>query len=340
MTVGWGIVGLGGIARLMARAIGQAENASLAAVCSRDPAKAAEFAAAHGAARRVTDYQAMLADPSVDAVYVATPNALHASQTLAALQAGKHVLVEKPMALGVGDARRMVAAARAAGRVLGVGFHLRHHPVHQEIKRRISSGEAGDPIFAVALWGSYAPALAQQRERWQMQPALAGAGSIMGLGVHEIDLLRWLLDQEVVEVAALTDGPSEDYPVEFLTAATLRFERGAIPQLVSSRRLPNGTNGVTIYGTNERLDGEETLGMTPAGQLRITRGAQTTVDRVALGDAYLTEVEAFSRAVEGDGVFAASGDDGVRSVAITAAILEAARTGRSVRLHGTEPPNS
>src|SRR5262249_41974423 len=158
----------------------------------------------------------------------------------------------------------------------------------------LASGEAGDPIFGTALRGSYSPGLAQQRERWQMQPELAGAGSIMGLGVHGIDLLRWLLGQEVVEVTALTDGPSEEAPVEFLTAATLRLERGAIAQLVSSRRLPNGMNSVTIYGTNERLDGEETLGMTPTGQLRVTRGAQTTVERLALRDAYQTEVEAFS----------------------------------------------
>lgn len=340
MTVHWGIVGLGGIARLMAGAIARAENAKLAAVCGRDPAKAASFATSYGAERSYASDDALLDDPNVEVVYIATPNALHASLALDALRAGKHVLVEKPMALTVDDAQEMMAAAYAARRVLGVGFHLRHHVVHQEMKRRIASGEVGDLIFGTALWGSYSPGLARQRDRWQMQPALAGAGSIMGLGVHEIDLLRWLLGQEVIEVVALTDGPNEDYPVEFLTAATLRFDRGAIAQLVSSRRIPNGANSVTIYGTKERLDGEETLGMTSTGQLRVTRGAETVTNRLPLRDAYLSEVEAFSRAIESGDRFAADAEDGVRSVAITTAIIEAARTGRAVRPAALQQANT
>jgi 1,5-anhydro-D-fructose reductase (1,5-anhydro-D-mannitol-forming) len=331
MAVGWGIVGLGGIARLVAGAIGQAENARLAAVCSRTAEKAREFGSAHGAAAQYADYEAMLADPAVGVVYVATPNALHPPQTLAALGAGKHVLCEKPMALTVADGRAMVERARAAGRLLGVGFHLRHHPVHREMKRLIEAGEIGQPIYASALWGSYSPGLAEQRERWQMQPELAGAGSLMGLGVHGIDLLGWLLGQQVVEATAMADGPNERYPVEFLTAATLRFDGGALAQLVSSRRLPNGLNSVTVYGTEKRLDGEETLGMAPSGQLRIVRGAESTVVRVPLRDAYMSEVEAFSRAVESGEGFAASGQDGLRSVAVTEAILESARTGRTIR---------
>jgi len=331
MRVGWGIVGLGGIARLMAMAVQQAENATLAAVCSRDPAKAADFSTRHGAAAQYHSYEAMLADPRVAVVYIATPNALHAPQALAALDAGKHVLVEKPMALTVGDAEMMVTRARAAHRVLGVGFHLRHHPVHREIKRLGDNGDLGNLVFATSLWGSYGPGLAQQRERWQMQPDLAGAGSIMGIGVHEIDLLRWLLGQEVVEVTAMTDGPNDQYPVEFLTAATLRFSDGAIGQFVSSRRLPNGANGVSVYGTERRVDGEETLGMTPSGQLRIIHGTETRITRVPLRDAYLTEAEEFSRAVQTGGPFEASGEDGARSVAITVAILEAARAGRFVQ---------
>ncbi len=332
MAVGWGIVGLGGIARFVARALEPAENARLVAVASRSVDKAAEFARSYGDATPYGSYAAMLADPRVEVVYVATPNALHPPQTLAALEAGKHVLVEKPMALSVADAQAMVDRAREVKRLIGVGFHLRHHAVHREAKRLIESGEIGSVVFATSLWGSDAPGLASQRERWQMQPELAGAGSIMGLGVHEIDLLRWLIGQEVVEVTAMTDGPNETYPVEFLTAATLRFAGGALAQLVSSRRLPNGANSVAVYGTSGRVDGEETLGMVPSGRLRLTRGAESTIRRVALRDAYLTEVEEFSRAVEEGIPFHADGDDGVRSVAITVAILEAARSGRTIRL--------
>src|SRR6266508_1896419 len=128
--VGWGIVGLGGIAERVARAIGAAEGATLAAVCSRTAERAETFAREFGAARSYSDYSAFLSDEAVSLVYIATPNALHAHQTIEALGAGKHVLVEKPMALTVEDAERRVETARSRGLRLGVGFHLRHHPVH------------------------------------------------------------------------------------------------------------------------------------------------------------------------------------------------------------------
>lgn len=339
MTIGWGIVGTGGIARLMANAIRQTDAANIAAVCSRDLERSASFATTFGASEHYSSYDELLADPKVEVVYIATPNALHGPQAIAALDAGKHVLVEKPMALTVAEAQQTVIHARAAQRLLGVGFHLRHHPVHLEVKRLIERTELGHPIFGSAIWGSYSPDLAQQRERWQMQADLAGAGSIMGLGVHEIDLLRWLLGQEVVEVTAMTDGPNDTYPVEFLTAATLRFSGGAIANIVSSRRLPNTTNTVTIYGTKCRIEAEETLGMMPSGHLRVTNGAESTIRKIPLRDCYLTEAETFSTAVHANGQFAASGEDGVRSVAITSAILEAARSGRTVHLNDVDLPH-
>jgi predicted dehydrogenase len=181
MAVAWGIVGLGSIASRVAQAITTVEGSTLGAVCSRDPRKAAAFAQRFGAARSYSAYGDMLADAAVDAVYIATPNSLHAPQTILALEAGKHVLVEKPMALTVADAQRMVEVARHRARHLAVGFHLRKHPVHQEMRRSLAVGEVGEAVFAQALWGSYASDFWQSgRDRWQMNPSLAGAGSIMG----------------------------------------------------------------------------------------------------------------------------------------------------------------
>jgi predicted dehydrogenase len=132
-------------------------------------------------------------------------------------------------------------------------------------------------------------------------------------------------------VIAMMDGPSEQYPVEFLTAATLRFSGGATAQLVSSRRLPNGKNSVTLYGTKRRVEGEETLSMAPTGWLSVTNGGETTTTRIPLRDGYLTEAEDFSRAVQTGDPPAARGEDGIRSVAVTVAICEAAATGQVVR---------
>ena len=123
MAIGWGIVSTGRHPDTkMAPAINEADGASLAAVMSRDMGRAEAFAQKHGSASACDDLDALLRDPAVDVVYIASPNALHAEQTVRAAQAGKHVLVEKPMALSVDDAQRMIDACDMAGVRLGVGF--------------------------------------------------------------------------------------------------------------------------------------------------------------------------------------------------------------------------
>jgi predicted dehydrogenase len=274
-------------------------------------------------------YEELAADPAVEAVYVATPTAFHAEQTILCLEAGKHVLVEKPMAMNVEEAERMVATARERGLLLGVGFHLRHHPVHVELARLLRSGEAGEPVLAQGVWGSYVPDF--PRDSWAMDPKLAGAGSMIGVGVHVLDLLCWFVGRQPVEVAALDDGASDAWPVEFLTAASIRFEGDVFAQLVSSRRLPNGANSVTVHAGEARLEARSTLAMDPQGELAVTRGGDTQTTAEPLSDLYALEVQAFSRAVADGGEFRASGEDGLLVVALTQAVAESARTGRAVR---------
>ncbi len=241
MTVGFALIGLGNIAERVATSLEAAEGARIVAVRSRDLGKARSFAARHGDVTAYAELADVLADPAVDAVYLSTPNALHAEQAIAALVAGKHVLVEKPMALSAGDARAMVTAAREDGLVLGVGFHLRFHPAHVEMRQMIAAGRIGTPTYAEGLFGSVANI---QPGQWQIDPALAGHGSLTGLGVHVADLLPWLIGAPIAEVAALSDGPGDDRPVEALTTAVVRFEGGAQGVLTSSRRLPNARNAV------------------------------------------------------------------------------------------------
>src|SRR5262245_11374609 len=317
------------MAARVAPAVAAASNAHLHAVASRSAEKAADFAGRHGAHSYYSSYEQLVDDPRVDAVYVATPTAFHAEQAILALKAGKHVLVEKPMAKSVEEAEQMERTARERGLVLGVGFHLRHHPVHQEIVRLLRTGDVGPPILGQGVWGSYVPDF--PRDSWAMNPELAGAGSMTGLGVHVIDLLCWLVDRPPVAVTALDDEENPAWPVEFLTAATIRFEGDVFAQLVSSRRLPNGANGLTVYAEEARLDARSTLSMDPQGELAITRNGRTTTKALSLSDLYAREIEAFPRSVEGSEEFYASGKDGVASVALTEAIVESARTGRAVR---------
>ena len=142
--IGWGIVGLGRIAETeIAPAVTAAPNSTLAGVVSRTAAKAEEFAARHGAAAAYDDYRALLEDPSVDAVYIATPNALHADQVVAAAEAGKHVLCDKPLATTVADAERAVAACEAAGVRLGITFQTRNHEGMRDIRDLLAAAASG-----------------------------------------------------------------------------------------------------------------------------------------------------------------------------------------------------
>ena len=329
MTVGFAVVGLGNAAERFANSLREADGSRLAAVCSRDAGRAAAFAVRHGAARHYADYEQLLADSAVDAIYLATPNALHAEQALVALAADKHVLVEKPMALTEDDARAMVEAAAARTLVLGVGFHLRFHPVHAEMRRMIAAGDIGAPTFANGLFGS----LANIRPgAWQIDPVLAGHGSLTGLGVHLIDLLPWLLGSRIEEVAAMSDGPDGDRPVESLTSALLRFEGGAQGVLTSSRRLANARNDVSIYGSECLLEAVGTVAVEPAGSMRETAAGTTRTRELPLVDHYRLEIESFARAVAEGTPFGAPGAAGVASVAVTSAIARAAATGRTAAI--------
>src|SRR5512146_1808318 len=132
MAVGWGVLGTGSHVHRIIPSLRAAEGSALSAICSRDLTRAQEMATECGFARAYDSYQAMLGDDSVEAVYICTPNALHAQHAIQAAQAGKHVLVEKPMTLTSPDAEAMIEACEAANVRLGVGFHLRHHTAQKD----------------------------------------------------------------------------------------------------------------------------------------------------------------------------------------------------------------
>ena len=213
MPLGWGIVGIGSHADLkIAPAMKLADDANLVAVYSRDQQRADSFAQAHGAQAAYSDLDALLADPRVNAVFVASPNYLHAEQTIRAASAGKHVLAEKPMATTVSDAAAMVDACRDHGVKLGMGFELRFHPAHLWARQLLDDGTIGRIRLAHGQWGRGNRGEPEHRPRtglreWWETPELIGDASVLvGLGVHVFDLMRFLLREEVVEVVAMTDG--------------------------------------------------------------------------------------------------------------------------------------
>lgn len=340
MAAGWGIVSTGRHPDAkMAPAINAASGAALAAAVSRDLGRAQSFAAKHGAPRAYDDLDAMLRDPTVDVVYIASPNALHAEQTIRAAQAGKHVLVEKPMALSADDARRMIEACARANVRLGVGFHLRAHEGHRRLRALVADGALGGVAFAEANWGrgvrgQESPPPRGGLQAWWDDPALIGAGAFMATGVHCADLLRFVLADEAAEVSAVSDA-ALGKPLEELLALTLRFRGGAIATIMTGRRTPDyERNDIVVYGTLGRAGVHASVDMNQAGALAVRTDALSldepyAPDPVAL---YTRQVEAFGAAVESGGEPLATGEDGLRAVEIAQAMIESARDGRRVAL--------
>ncbi len=188
------LFGCGWVQDFHARAI-LAHGDELVAVANHREESARSFADRHGIERVTTDWRALAADPEIDAAVVSTPNALHAPQAVALLNAGTHVLVEKPMALDVTECDAMIAASVANGASLMVAHCWRFHPDVISLRDRIENGELGRVVktrgYGVhAEWGP---------SGWFTDPSLAGGGALVDMGVHAIDTVRFLLGDPVPE---------------------------------------------------------------------------------------------------------------------------------------------
>jgi len=224
----FGILGAARIAPMaLVRPARRTGEAAVVAVAARDPARARRFAGRHGIPRVHATYDALLADPEIEAVYNPLPNALHARWTIAALEAGKHVLCEKPFAATVAEAQAMAAAAARTGRTLVEAFHYRYHPLFARLRAIVVSGEIGDVRHLEAHF--CIPMLRPGDIRWDA--ALAG-GALMDAGCYPVHLLRHLAaaEPEVVRATARWTRGGVDRTLE----ADLRFPDGRTARLSTS----------------------------------------------------------------------------------------------------------
>jgi len=339
-NVRWAFAGSGRQPRLwIAPAVAGAANAETIGVWSQRRTQGELFAKEQGISRVYDTFEELLADPESDAVFIATPNNLHATHAIAALRAGKHVLVEKPMASSIAEAREMVQVARSQGRLLGVGFHLRHHALVVEARRRVVAGEIGEIQHVTAqfnLSSAAPPRLTIPSGAWKQDPEqMGGAGALFGMGVHLIDLVRCLTGQEIAAVTALAVGTTPERPLENFGQALLEFSGGAQGHILYGGRFPLSRNDVVLYGSKGRLIGERLIDVSTTGALHITwpegaTGTRTESLRLDLIDHYQRQIEAFSEAISTRSSFAADGEDGLRAVEVATAIIESHSSGRRI----------
>jgi predicted dehydrogenase len=263
-VVRWGLVGAGDIAeRRVAPALLTAANSELVAVSRQRPELAEEFARRFEARHWHADWRDLIRDDEVDAVYIATPVALHAPIAIAAAQAGKHVLCEKPMALSVDECDQMIRAAEAAGVKLGVAYYRHLYPIVQRVKQLVTERSIGAPVMAqLNAFERFDPAPDHPRA-WLLDPALSGGGPMFDFGCHRIEVLLNVFG-DVADVAALRGNVLFDRRVEDAAIATLRFSPGPLAIVAVAHAATEPQDTLDLFGSEgtihiEKLNGSELL---------------------------------------------------------------------------------
>jgi predicted dehydrogenase len=335
------MIGCGEIAVQAFDAVMAARNATLAATFDVVHDLAGDLAGRCEGAVACTTQEDLLAREDVEAVIVSTPHYLHAPIAIAAVGAGKHALVEKPIACNVEQAEQMVEAAEAADRLLGVSFVRRYAPVTDGIRRFIAEGHLGDVFgWVIVTMGqkpdSYWTGGYTQRVQtvWRQQLETAGGGYLVMNTVHTIDWLRYLTGQEIVEARAAggTYNSPPGVEVEDLFSASVRLSGGGVGTIAGGSSVPGGRlNETRLIGTKGQiiLDGGGRDG-TPVfvtegaefdGQ-ELAAGEWTDVDfaGAADGKARTLLIEGFGRWVRGEEEFLAPGQDALKTLAACEAI--------------------
>lgn len=244
----WGLIGCGDIAeKRVAPALRDLPNCELVAVSRARFELAEAFAKRFKAKRWCRDWRELTADKEVDAVYVATPVRLHAEQAIAAAEAGKHVLAEKPMAMNTNECDRMIAACRANNVRLGVAYYRRFYPVIGRIKEVIDSGEIGQTVVAqINAFEWFDPPPGHPR-CWLIDKEQAGGGPMFDFGCHRIELLRHLFG-DVARVRGLVSDRFFRREVEDTGVAVLQFEQGTCGTLTVTHAAAEPQDTLSVFG--------------------------------------------------------------------------------------------
>ena len=336
MSIGWALLGTGRHAEhSVVPEMKKARGTQLVAVVSRDPARGEAFAREHGFAKSYTSLSEALDDPGIDALYDATPDGLHAANAVAAAKAGKHVLVEKPLALSVRAAREAVDACASRGVKLGVVFNQRHEAVHQEARRRVLAGEIGAVVLArvqIALVPSPASG-APRGGNWRADRSMRSGGILMSIGDHAYDTLSRLVGQDIEEVCAFTDAPGER-----AASMMLKGSGGAIGYAVSTAKTPFALRAFELHGTRGTLILENTFaylsgaGEDPRPSLQWINESGSGTLRFEPSECFRLEIEQFNRSIEGKDEPMTSAEEGLRSLAVTEALYASVRERRVTRV--------
>lgn len=329
----WALIGASTIAKEYVIAAIRAQAGHVVhCVVSGSAEHAAAFAAANAIPHHGTDLQAALADPLVGAVYISTTNEKHFAQAMAAISAGKHVLCEKPLAMTLDDAVTMVRAAEAAGVVFATNHHLRCSGSHRAMRALVAAGRIGRVLSMRIFHAVHLPAHLQG---WRINDASAGGGVIPDITVHNADVARFILGEDPQEVVAQMAASGMGDGVEDSAMSVWTMPSGAMVFSHESFTHPFAGSGLEVHGTEGSLFARGVMTQRPVGEVELVTAQGREMVPFAEHDLYTQGLAEFAAAIRAEGTPAATGWDGVKSLAVAHAVRSAAQSGqRETVTHG------
>ncbi len=328
----WGIIGFGAFADIaMGPAITNTGGHELVAIMGRNKSKIKDFARKYKVEYVYDSAEKLVNNEEIEAVYVATPNFQHCMHTVLAAERGLHVVCEKPMAVTVDEAKRMVSVCRDRGVKLMIGNMMRFNPCHPWLKEKLENDAIGDVTETHAAFEFF---LAPEYSQWRVDPDTGGAGIFMDVGVHCVDLMRYLLGSEVTEVSAFMETGDYPFPVDVSSVAIFRFQNGTLGTLNVSFNNRNPVNTLEFRGARGVAICERTLWRESTGSVRIEIEGKTKVFEPELGtlNPYILQIEHFKECIEKDRDPLVSGEEGLKDLQVCLAAYDSADGGQSVNL--------
>ena len=324
--VRWGVIGAGGIAdRRTIPGMMLCDNAELVAVMEINKELAEKCRAKWNCKKAYDNETDLLADPEIDAVYIASPVVLHARQAMAAADAGKHILIEKTLAMTSEEGQKVVDYCKSKGVKIAAGLMMRFGSYVQVMKKAIADGKIGRPVSGYAQFTCWYP---DMPGNWRQSKKSGGGGAMMDMGVHCIDLMQYILGSRVKEVAAFHDTLSFHYEVEDTSTVLLRMENGTQCVVQSNFNIPDDAAKwrLEIFGDQGRLMGDTITGQVDGGSLdAMFLGEQGNYDaqqnkkegsreniEVEFGNMYAREVSSFSNSILTGAPLEVPADDAVQ----------------------------
>ena len=319
----WGILSTARIGRTrFIPGVRAGSEGTVVAIASRDEQTARSAAAELGIPRAHGSYEALLADPEIDAVYIGLPNGLHPEWTIKGAQASKHVLCEKPAARRRADAERMAAACRQAGVVLMEAFMYRLHPQHARVRQLIDGGAIGEPAFVRASFCFHMAPERRAQGDVRLQADLEG-GALMDVGCYAVNAARFIFGAEPVAVSA-QQRRDPQFGVDTSFAGVLRFPGDRLA-LIDGSFDAAGTQRYEVAGPGGTILVERAFlpGTAPA-VIHVSAGGERRSEEVAAGDQYALEADHFARSVRAGRLLPPAEDGVAQARAIEALYASAA----------------